>query len=77
MLLIPLARTHRGLTALIVLSDLLIYATFPLAYDRMILGAFNDEELTRLANALAYGRALLWAGIAVVLVKKELAATKR
>jgi len=76
-LLIPLARTHRGLTALIVLSDLLIYATFPLAYDRMILGAFDDEELTRLADALAYGRALLWAGIAVVLVKKEIAATKR
>ena len=70
-LLIPLARTHRGLTALIVFADLLTYATFPLAFDLIIIGKFDDAELTQLTNALTYGRALLWAGIAGVLGAAE------
>jgi len=70
-LLIPLARTHRGLTALIVLTDLLTYATFPLAFDLIVIGKFDDDEITRLTDALTYGRALLWAGIAGVLIAAE------
>ena len=70
-LTIPLARTHRGLTALIVLTDLLTYATFPLIFDQMIIGAFDDDELTKLANGLTYARGLLWMGIAGVLAYRD------
>lgn len=70
-LLIPLTRTHRGLTAPVILADLVVYATFPLAFEPIIVGILSDLEITRISNALTYGRGLLWAGIAGVLVRAE------
>ena len=70
-LLIPLARTHRGLTALVIVADLMVYATFPLAFEPIIVGFLNDVEITRISNALTYGRGLVWAGIAAVLVRAD------
>ena len=66
-LVIPLARTHRGLTTLVVLTDLLTYVTFPWAYDLIIIGEFDDSEIVLVSNSLTYVRVLLWGGIAAVL----------
>ena len=51
-LLVPLARTHRGLAVLIVLADLVTYATFPLGWDRIIGHEVADNGLTRLSHSI-------------------------
>ena len=75
-LLIPLTRTHRGLTALIVLTDAVTYATFPLAFDRIVIGSFDDDQITRVSDNLTKIRGLLWMGIAGVLVWAEVRGRK-
>ena len=71
-LLIPLARTHCGLAPLIVLADLVTYATFPLAFDRIVIGSFDDAQITRASDNLTKARGMLWMGIAGVLIWKEM-----
>ena len=75
-LLIPLARTHRGLAALIVLADLVNYATFPLAFDRIVIGSFDDAQITRVSDNLTKLRGLIWMGIAGVLIWGEVRGRK-
>ena len=75
-LLIPLARTHRGLAALIVLADLVTYATFPLAFDRIVIGSFDDAQITRVSDNLTKLRGLIWMGIAGVLIWGEVRGRK-
>jgi hypothetical protein len=70
-LLIPLVRTHRGLMALVIAGDGLIYLGFPLLFDSQHGEWFQPGQADLLREIMVWLRGVCWLGIAGILLVHE------